>query len=333
MLFVPEFAYTGGMKTAVLALVVGLTLGCNQDASPTKTSPESTSKTTGSSGSDTSPGSSSRPPANGPGVKLLDPGSGERRQLRFTATKGMKRSMSVTTEMTMSMAMGAQAMPPQKLPATRVTMDLEVIDVSGDGDIRYEFVARKPEVVDDGSTDPAVVAAMRGALSELEGMRGHGVVTSRGFTKEADIQVPANASAQTKQLFDGMRQSIDQIASPLPEEAVGVGAKWDTITTIRQNGLAIEQTATNRLVAIDGDTISLEIVMNQAASPQKFTANGVDAELESYSASGSGATSLGLAELVPSSSTVKMNSAMKMKAMGQDVGMTLALTMTLVGGE
>lgn len=318
------------MKAVVLALVVGLTLGCKDSASPTKTSPESSSKT---SESEASSAGSPQAPSNWPKVKLIDPGSGEKKELRFTATKGLKRSMSITTEMTMSMAMGAQAMPPQKLPASRMSMDLEVTGVSDNGDIRYEFVARTPEVVEDGLTDPAVVAAMRGAMSELEGMRGHGVVTSRGFTKEADIQVPATASAQTKQLVDGLRQSIDQIAAPLPEEAVGVGAKWDTITTLRQNGLEISQTATNHLVAMDGDSLTLEIVIEQTATPQTFTTNGITAELESYSASGAGTTVLGLANLVPSKATVTMNSAMKMKAMGQDYGMTLALAVTMAGGE
>jgi len=293
------------MKAFVLALLVALSIG-----GPALASPQ---------------------PPGAPTIKLLDAGKGAKKALRFTAKKGMKRSMTMTMEMALAMTLGAQAVPAQKLPAMRMTMDLVVTSVAANGDIRYEFVTRKPEVVADGATPPFVVEAMSKALAELEGMSGHAVVTNRGFSVEADVKVPEKASAQTQQMVDSIRQSLAQIAAPVPEEPVGVGATWETTTKLQQNGLVIEQTATNQLVALKGKTFTLKIEVAQTAQPQKFTANGMTADLESYSASGGGETTIGLANLVPTKATMGLHSAMRMTAVGQTIGMTLDIKMKMQG--
>jgi hypothetical protein len=293
------------MKAFVLALLVALSIGGPALASPQL------------------PGA--------PTIKLLDAGKGAKKALRFTAKKGMKRSLTVTMEMGLAMTIGAQAVPAQKLPATRLTMDLVVTSVAPNGDIRYEFVTRKPEVVADRTTPPFVVDAMNKALAELEGLSGHAVVTNRGFSVEADVKVPEKASAQTQQMLDSIRQSLAQIAAPVPEEPVGVGATWETITKLQQNGLVIEQTATNELVAMKGKTITLKIKVAQTAQPQKFTANGVTADLESYSASGHGQTTLGLTNLVPTKAQMSLTSDMRLEAQGQKLDMSLDLAVTIKG--
>src|SRR5262245_31250014 len=76
-------------------------------------------------------------PAGAPVVKLVDAGKGAKKQLRFTAKKGLARTMV----MTMKMAMG-QGGAPMTLPVMKMTMDMKVTDVSAEGDIKYTFVLR-----------------------------------------------------------------------------------------------------------------------------------------------------------------------------------------------
>lgn len=270
-------------------------------------------------------------PANAPTVKLRDPGVAPRKALRFTAKKGMKRTLTMTMTMAMAMSMGANAMPPTNIPPIRMTVDMKVADVMASGDIKYTFELRRPRIVADKSTPKAMVDAMDEAVKSMTGLTGYAVVTSRGFTKEADVTVPPGATAQTRQLVDNLRQSMAQIAAPVPEEPVGRGAKWETIARMDQSGLALDQTATNEVVELKGDRVKLKISIAQSAKPQTIKSNGVSVDVTAYAATGSGETTLELAKLVPSQAEITMKSSMKMESMGQQMGMTLDVSMKMTG--
>jgi uncharacterized protein DUF6263 len=268
-------------------------------------------------------------PAGSPVVKLVDAGKGAKKQLRFTAKKGLTRSMVMTMKMGMAMSMGANSMPRQDLPVMKLTMDMKVTDVTAGGDIRYTFSLKQPEVIADKGTPQAVIDAVKSASKGMAGLTGYAVVTSRGFTKEADINVPKDADPQMKQFMDSIKQSLYQISAPLPEEAVGVGAKWDTVMQLTQNGMTLDQTATNELVDLKGDTGKLKLTLKQSAKPQKIAVNGMDVNVLSLASNGTGETSLDFTRLVPSQATVTLHSDLKMEAGGQKIGMQMDLTMGL----
>jgi hypothetical protein len=268
-------------------------------------------------------------PPGVPVVKVTDAGSGPKKQLRFTAKKGLSRSMVMTMKMGMAMSMGANSMPMTVLPTMKLTMDMKVTEVSAAGDIKYTFALKQPEVIAEKGMPAAMVDAMKNASKGMAGLTGYAVVTSRGFTKEADIKVPADADPQMKQLMDSIKQSLYQISAPLPEEAVGVGAKWDTIMQLTQNGMTLDQTATNELVDLKGDSGKLKLTLKQSAKPQKVTVNGMAVNVLSLNSNGTGETNLDFTRLVPSQASVTMHSDLKMEASGQKVGMQMDLTMGL----
>jgi Family of unknown function (DUF6263) len=270
-------------------------------------------------------------PADAPVVKLIDPGKDPKKALRLTAKVGLRRTMVMSMKMTMAMTMGANSVPAQKLPETRMTMDMKVTNVAPNGDIRYEFTIKKPEVIADKDANPQVVDAMKNALKGMDGMNGYAVVSSRGFTKEADINMPPNMDPSMRQLMEGTKQSLNQISSPLPEEPVGVGARWETIMKLKQNGMVLNQTASNELVDLKGDTGKINLKIKQNAERQKITQNGVTVDLISLSSTGGGVMNFDLARLVPSLATVNLSSDSQMEAMGQKMAMKLGMTMGLQG--
>jgi hypothetical protein len=303
------------MKALSVAVLLALVVqpACDKGSKSAKSDPSSTA-TSGSAGA--------------PVIKLLDAGSGEKRQLRFTAEKGLAKTLGMTMGMTMSLDLGGQEMK-QKIPVIEMALDLVVTDVAPSGDIRYEFKLVEPTVVDDGSTPPQMVEAIRGAMAGMAGMSGSAVVTNRGFTKEADIQAPPGMNPQLSQFLDSFKQSVRQMSAPVPEEAVGVGAKWETTTTLTQNGMTLTQVATSELVSFENNVMSLKITMAQSAPKQKITSNGMTVDLVHYKGNGTGETTLDLAAVVPSSARVDLTSDMEMKAGGQTTKMVLDVAMTM----
>lgn len=294
-------AYSVRMKALVLALVLGASL-----AHP--------------AAADT----------NDPVVKLVDAGKGPLKPLRLTAKKGLKKTVVMRMTMGLAMDLGNGAPMAQDMPPIEMAFTVKVTDVAANGDIRYDAAFKRPKVIAGALTSPAVVKAMNDAFQGVDGITGYSVITNRGFVREVKLDVPANTSPQVKQMLDSMKQAMAQASSPFPEEAVGIGAKWDTITKVSANGLEIQQTASSRLVSLKGNKATLNIVLAQTAKPQTFTTNGITANLESYAADGNGETMFDLTSLIPTTATVGMKSEMKMSAAGQKIGMKLSVDMTLL---
>ena len=68
--------------------------------------------------------------------------------------------------------------------------------------------------------------------------------------------MPPGADAQTRQLMDQMKDSFSSVAAPLPEEAVGPGARWEVKMPIKSQGMTIDQTATYELVSLEGERLT-----------------------------------------------------------------------------
>jgi hypothetical protein len=266
------------------------------------------------------------PAANAPVIKLLDAGSGPKQTLRFTAEKGMKKVMVMSMDMGMTMDMG-DSPNTQHVPTIDMTMDIVVIDVAKNGDIRYEFKLREPEVADDPNSLSA--RPIKLALAGMAGLSGSATVTSRGFAKQVDVKLPANASPQVAQFVESVKQSIGQMSAPLPEEPVGVGAKWETTTKLEQNSMKLQQVAISELMHVDGHKITFDVTLEQVAAPQKIVKDGVTVDLQTHAGSGSGRTTLDLTQLVPSNAHIDLKSETQMLAGGRQLNMGLDLKMSI----
>jgi hypothetical protein len=270
----------------------------------------------------------SDPPADAPVVKLVAAGNAPTKTLRLVA----KPRFHQTVTMSMAMGMGIQSggkdiVPMTRVPEVRMTLDLAVASVAANGDMRCTFKIRKPELAPDPSANPAVVAAMKKTIVGMDGISGYAVITNRGFTKEADFKLGPNIDPQLKELLDGMRQSLRQLAAPLPAEAVGKGARWETTTKLALNGMSLTQVATYDLVELSGDSAKLTVTMKQTAGRQTIQRNGVSVDLISLASSGAGDMTLDLGQLIASPATISIESASEMEAAGQRMSMKIDMTL------
>jgi hypothetical protein len=201
---------------------------------------------------------------------------------------------------------------------------LNVTNVSADGDIRYEFKINKVEVFEDAQVDKKDALVLKAAFAEMQGMKGHVIVSSRGFAKESDFVIPPKMmDPETKESMEEFKQSASQMSLPLPEEAVGVGAKWLTTTTVKQDGMVLKQSITSELRSLSGDAAKVSLTI-------KMTGSAVG--LKSCTSSGNGEVNLDLGRLIPSLATVHVTSRwIETMAQGQDMATKLDMTMGMQG--
>lgn len=241
-------------------------------------------------------------------VKLVESGSGEKSPLRFKPVSG------TTEEMRMTMRMGVKVAGQQvDIPPIVVTLSLTTRDVEADGSFTYDYTLKRASI--EGG-DPRMAAAFA-KMRELEGMSGTARLSSRGVILSNKANLPSGVGAETRDILDSLNQSLGQMMAPVPEEAVGVGAKWDVTQAVESKGIVLVQTAHYELASRTGDKVGLKVTLSQNADSQEMEVEGTKVELESMNTNGGGDVQLDLGKLVPERSNIDMNMKMKAKAKGQ----------------
>jgi hypothetical protein len=281
--------------------------------------------------------SSAKPAASsGAQFKLLDAGAEPRELLRFHPNPGDKQTLDMT--MTMAMTMGAQgagaAMPQIKIPAITMTMNSTVKDVATNGDITYEIEFSDATVKDDPSAMPQVVAALKASLAGFKGMTGTGTLSSSGMSRKMDFKMPPSADPQVSQMMGQMKDSLSGIRAQLPEEPVGVGAKWEVHQPIKSQGMTIDETVTYQLVTLDGELCTAKTTIAQHAANQKIqnpSMPGLKLDLTKMTGSTIGEVTFDLTHVMPSKGNMDSHTdiAMNMNAGGKPQTMTMQMDINI----
>jgi hypothetical protein len=267
-------------------------------------------------------------PAAASPAKLLDAGAEPRRVLRRHPGPGAKQSVSLTMKLATDVQAGPAPSQSIKLPTIQITLDTTVKSVSPDGEILYDLTVGKADVAAGTDSNPQLTELLKPAFSALKGLSGSGSTSDRGFSKGPQIRTPAGSAPQLGQFIDLLKESLPGLLVPLPEEAVGPGAKWEVKTPIKNQGMAIDQTTTYQLVSVEGDRLTLKDTVEQRASKQKVqipAMPGLAFDLTRLTGKGSEDLTLDLGALLPreGASSLVWEAAMEMNVAGQKSALTM----------
>jgi hypothetical protein len=249
--------------------------------------------------------------------QLLDRGIEPRQELSFSPAENSKEILSVVTNMDMNMSIAGRMIPAMDMPGMMMKMETVVDRVEDNGDIHLSFVYTESDVMDAANSPPMMVEAIRSELQKIVGMTGTMLVNKHGATKLANFDLPGNIDPNTQQLFDRTMSSIEEISTPLPSEAIGVGARWQIVNSPAVNGMKLEQIATYEIVELQDNQITLDIAVTQNADPQTPQLPGMppDAkiDLKSYTGNGRGRVILQLDKMMPVRGSIAIDSNTQME--------------------
>jgi hypothetical protein len=240
-------------------------------------------------------------------VKLISAGSEPRTVLRLHPAVGDQQTVLMTTKMKMTMAAAGNEMPAMDMPAMTTTMSVEVKKVSADGLITYAMSFGETDLAAGADSKSPTGAAMKAALGNLSGLSGEGQITDRGIVKTMEMKDSGDNNPLLAQTMEQMKDSANNATLPLPEEAVGTGAKWEHKTKIKSQGLTVDQVTTVELISGDSDRLELKSTITQNAAGQKIENSampGMKMDLIKLVSIGKGKSSVDLGHLLPISATV-----------------------------
>jgi hypothetical protein len=239
-------------------------------------------------------------------LKLLDSGDVPRRRLRYvwTLAKHEQLTLDMRTSLAGGGAVGQAARAPLPLPSVRVVLAIEPQSTSHDGTLTYSWRVASAAVAGDDRTVPQVADGMRTEVVAVEHLSGSGAVSSRGLGKDLTVNPPERASDVTaRPIALQVLETLWNAAAPMPDEEVGVGARWARVSELAAKSARATQTDVFTLVSFDGAHGTLDDTLTQSAPEQSLSVPGMDngtrAQMGSMLASGSAKTRFDLSRLVP----------------------------------
>jgi hypothetical protein len=271
-------------------------------------------------------------PATGapPAITLLSTGAAPRAALRYKVPAGTKARTEMSTAMGMTMEMAGMALPEMKLPTMKMVVDISVDAVAPNGDMTFTSGVSSM-TFDATGVDPTIAAGMAGMNTDLSSVKTSGTMSNRGITNQK-LELDKITDPALKQMMDTAGTALQSISFPLPEEPVGIGAKWEIRQRMAASGVETMAKQTVEVIAIQGSKVTLKVTVDQTAPPQqmKNPALPAEAEVSLLKFTGTGTTTSVL-DLVSLSSegegTMSMAMVMqvKMQGMEQNMSMTTGL--------
>ena len=278
-----------------------------------------------------------------PIVTVLSAGSAPRKELRYVIAGNHQARIEAKMDKSMTGASGIGSVVSKKkdtFPTLKVAADLAVTGISANGDITYDLAFATVTVEDLPGIDPRVVRGLTPLAKMASSMKGSATVSSRGVTRSTRLEGPNPAvTTMLGELIAAMRQ----LTIPLPDVAVGVGAKWEVREALAIDGLSAFspkgfQRTEYEVDSIDGSMVSLKVKTEQTAPPQSLQSPfvpisnqgitfGGDNRLQKLSGSGKGTTVVRLDSPVAASARDSRGSmAMTMSMTKDGLAQTSSLT-------
>jgi hypothetical protein len=225
-------------------------------------------------------------------VRLLDAGAEPRRELRFVISDGTEY-LDIRQTQSLDQTFDGEVIT----AGNTVTIDstTELIGMNSDDVIAIDSTLLTMDLVD--TTDLATAEATNAALQGGVGIVTKSIMDDRGLIGQSDFAGGDGAA-------DELLEATSQIANPLPEEPVGVGAVWETINEFELFGIVIEQVSVTTVAAIDGDVITLTTETSQIVEPGTVgVVEGQQITFELWDTSGTATTTMDLTRLTPISAS------------------------------
>ncbi len=260
-----------------------------------------------------------------PTVTLIDAGDGAKKELRYDLEVGEQADVALVVTTRISQKVGSQPPRSGSSPRVEFTVPVAVTDVAADGVITATYSYADVKVGNGSAADSASAERVTEQLEEIVGLQATFTMTPQGQVLESVVDVPSGLDATIATLVDQLSQQANQLSVPLPEEPVGVGARWKAEMTVTLSGITLEQTAEYELLSRKGNRFEVAVTLEQHADDQTFEdpTSGSEVHLFSSDGQGDGHTTFDLTRLAPTKADAHVKVRQKMEIDGTKLSQTV----------
>jgi hypothetical protein len=243
-------------------------------------------------------------------VELLVVGAQPTEKFRLRPVPGSRQQLALIWQIQTQVKVGEQAIPSIQMPTMTATLESTVSQVDPNGDIHYTIVYRQIDVQNDGNLPPALAAQFKTQLQPLEGLTGNYVISEFGAPRSVQMTFPATMTPLQQSVLNQFSQSVTNLSAPLPNQPIGISAKWRQTTPIAVNGATVNQTTTYELTDRQAGIATIKLQIEQIANGQTLQSGlpGMgDLKIKALRTIGIGQMVWNSQQPLPNRSTIEMN--------------------------
>ena len=175
--------------------------------------------------------------------------------------------------------------------------------MAADGSIRVPYSYGSFQLLGTSVGSPSQLDAVRTSLAQFEGLQGQFTLTSTGAVRSNSFKIPPTVKGTARSVLQQLSDQSSQLSVPLPTQAVGVGARWETTSQLTVSGIKFTQKYGYTLRTRDGTRLTLDVTSLQTAPRQRVNSSGLPAgasvNVISSRVAGTGTTVLDLSQVAP----------------------------------
>jgi hypothetical protein len=231
-------------------------------------------------------------------IRLLDNGQRPRTELRYRIAPGTTNA-STTTFRVATLATSSDKAAITLLPGLRLDIVSGPAEATENG-VKFNVDVVKAEAVIPEGFDEALAQELRDGASIANEIGGWAEMDDRGNIVAGELNERtkrAGVPIRLLRMILNTRETLTRVH--LPEEKIGLGARWETRKEVIAYGFKVQQVNTYTLVDQVGDEVMLNVTMQQMAKPQtiEFPEEGIEISVETMTAQANGQIILNLAGL------------------------------------
>jgi hypothetical protein len=251
-----------------------------------------------------------------PSVRVLDAGEQPREEVRFAPAPDSTQSLAMTVGTTIEQS-GAVDSTFGPLDY-RIPIEITPGALASDQTFPAAFAYGNIELLDSSEVDPEVLEQVRSNFEELAGITGAYTFSTTGAIVDGTLDIPEDVDSSITQLLEQFEQQANQLAVPLPEEPIGVGARWRVKTRLELVGIKTTQIYTYTLLERSGNRLEVGVRFTQKARRQGAELPGVpssvDVTVTKYKVTGKGTATVDLSLTVPAESSLRASGVQNFRA-------------------
>jgi len=114
----------------------------------------------------------------------------------------------------------------------------------------------------------AALSQLQMQFAALDGLEIRDRMNADGGLEAGELQLPIAPSPEQGGSLQTFIHGLAHALPPLPDEAVGAGARWSATEVVTFQGIQLTQVSSFQLVDADGSTIRVQSKVEQTAKPQ-----------------------------------------------------------------
>jgi hypothetical protein len=223
---------------------------------------------------------------------MVGHGAMPRQILRYQLTKGVKTAVELEVDVDIATPSFQRTMP-----TTVTVMELGAEDVLPDGNakVRTRILRASARERPGAQVSPGMVNAQ---AARLTGLEITGTLTARGELEGPQLAGSASLPAKAAGGIAALIAQADEVAMPLPEAAVGVGAIWRVRRDAVQLGIKLETVTEIEVTALEEERVSYALRTQVKGDNQRATIEGVAVDVTNVRGNGTGKGVIDLGRMV-----------------------------------